>query len=147
MYKGQGAFLRALRPLGLSDQREGYTWLLSDRCGRLRLLFTPGQATALPLFPLLCLDLYRHAYALTYGNDRTAYVEAALPLINWEALSRRYKTVYTAQPPFPNPYYVAAPPQAFSAVSVRAIFSPQKPAVAFTFFSASRLSAPHKQMS
>ena len=68
-----------------------------------RLLFTPGQATALPLFPLLCLDLYRHAYALTYGNDRTAYVEAALPLINWETLSQRYKTVYTAQPPFPNP--------------------------------------------
>lgn len=27
----------------------------------------------------------------------------ALPLINWEALSQRYKTVYTAQPPFPNP--------------------------------------------
>ena len=96
-------FLRALRHLSLSDQREGYTWLLSDRCGRLRLLFTPGQATALPLSPLFCLDLYRHAYALTYGNDRTAYVEAALPLINWEALSQRYKTVYTAQPPFPNP--------------------------------------------
>ena len=96
-------FLRALRHLSLSDQREGYTWLLSDRCGRLRPLFTTGQATALPLFPLLCLDLYRHAYALTYGNDRTAYVEAALPLINWEALSQRYKTVYTAQPPFPNP--------------------------------------------
>ena len=95
--------LRGLRQTSLSDQREGYTWLLSDRCGRLRLLFTPGQATALPLFPLLCLDLYRHAYALTYGNDRTAYVEAALPLINWEALSQRYKIVYTAQPPFPNP--------------------------------------------
>ena len=44
-------FLRALRHLSLSDQREGYTWLLSDRCGRLRLLFTPGQATALPLSP------------------------------------------------------------------------------------------------
>ena len=90
-------FLRARRHLSLSDQ------LLSDRCGGLRLLFTPGQATALPLSPLFCLDLYRHAYALTYGNDRTAYVEAALPLINWEALSQRYKTVYTAQPPFPNP--------------------------------------------
>lgn len=46
-------FLRALRHLSLSDQREGYTWLLSDRCGRLRLLFTPGQATALPLSPLI----------------------------------------------------------------------------------------------
>jgi len=30
---------------------------------------------------------------------------------------------------------------------VRAIFSPQKPAVQSTFFSASRFSAPHKQMS
>lgn len=96
-------FLRALGRLSLSDQREGYTWLLSDRCGRLRLLFTPGQATALPLSPLFCLDLYRHAYALTYGDDRKAYVEAALPLINWDALSRRYRAVFTGQPPFPNP--------------------------------------------
>ena len=96
-------FLRALGQLSLSDRREGYCWLLSDRRGRLQLLFTPGQSTPLPLTPIFCLDLYRHAYALTWGDDRKAYVEAALPLMNWEALSRRYRAVFTGQPPFPNP--------------------------------------------
>lgn len=96
-------FLRSLRRISLADKREGYTWLLSDKCGRLRLLFTLGQATALPLTPVLCLDLYRHAYELTYGDDRAAYMEAVMPLINWDALSRRYGAVFAGQPPFPNP--------------------------------------------
>ena len=76
---------------------------LCDRCGRLRLLFTPGLQTALPLVPILCLDLHRHAYQLTCGDDREAYVNAALPLLNWEILSLRYATVSAGQPPFPNP--------------------------------------------
>ena len=96
-------FLRALRQASLQDTQEGCTWLLCDRCGRLRLLFTPGLQTALPLVPILCLDLHRHAYQLTCGDDREAYVNAALPLLNWEILSLRYATVSAGQPPFPNP--------------------------------------------
>lgn len=95
--------LRGLRQTSLGDRREGYTWILSDSQGRLRLLFTPGQATALPLRPILCLDLYRHAYELTYGDDRAAYIEAVLPLLNWDVLSRRYGAVFAGQPPFPHP--------------------------------------------
>ena len=96
-------FLRSLRKISLSNRREGYAWLLSDKCGKLRLLLTPGQSTALPLAPIVCLDLYRHAYYLTYGDDRPAYVEAVLPLMNWDTLSRRYAAVFAGQPPFPNP--------------------------------------------
>lgn len=96
-------FLRALQRVCLCDKREGYAWLLADRCGKLRLIFTPGQATALPLAPIVCLDLYRHAYELTYGDDRAAYVEAVMPLLNWEVFSRRYAAVFAGQPPFPNP--------------------------------------------
>ena len=96
-------FLRALRLASLQNTQEGCTWLLCDRCGRLRLLFTPGLQTALPLVPILCLDLHRHAYQLTCGDDREAYVNAALPLLNWEILSLRYATVSAGQPPFPNP--------------------------------------------
>ena len=96
-------FLRALRLASLQNTQEGCTWLLCDRCGRLRLLFTPGLQTALPLVPILCLDLHRHAYQLTCGDDREAYVNASLPLLNWEILSLRYATVSDGQPPFPNP--------------------------------------------
>ena len=96
-------FLWALRQASLQDTQEGCTWLLCDRRGRLRLLFTPGLQTALPLVPILCLDLHRHAYQLTWGDDREAYVNASLPLLNWEILSLRYATVSAGQPPFPNP--------------------------------------------
>lgn len=96
-------FLRALRRTCLQDTREGYAWLLSDRCGKLRLLYTPGQQTPLPLTPIFCIDLYRHAYELTYGDDRKAYVTAVLPLLNWDIFSLRYATQFAAQPPFPNP--------------------------------------------
>lgn len=96
-------FLRVLRQTCLQNTREGYAWLLSDRCGKLRLHFTPGQQTPLPLTPIFCIDLYRHAYDLTYGDDCKAYVNAVLPLLNWEVFSLRYATVFAGQPPFPNP--------------------------------------------
>ena len=34
---------------------------------------------------------------------RCAYVNAVLPLLNWEVFSLRYAIVFAGQPPFPNP--------------------------------------------
>lgn len=95
-------FLRVLRNASLANNREGYCWLASDKKGCLQVFFTNGQDTMLPLSPILSLDLYRHAYALTY-DDRQAYVEAAMTLLNWDIMSRRYGAVFAGQPPFPNP--------------------------------------------
>ena len=49
------------------------------------------------------MDLYRHAYALTYGDDRNAYIDAFLTLLNWETASRRYEAVFAREVPWPRP--------------------------------------------
>ena len=57
----------------------------------------------MPLFPLLCLDLWEHAYYLTYQNRRETYVDAWLTLIDWESASSRYGRLRQNRPPYPCP--------------------------------------------
>jgi len=40
--------------------------------------------------PILCCDVWEHAYYLKYQNNRGAYVEAFTKVINWEDVSRRF---------------------------------------------------------
>lgn len=41
--------------------------------------------------PILPLDVWEHAYYLTYQNDRSSYIKAVVEnLINWEAVNARY---------------------------------------------------------
>jgi Fe-Mn family superoxide dismutase len=40
--------------------------------------------------PLLVLDMYEHAYALDYGSDHAAYIDAFFKNIAWDAVEARY---------------------------------------------------------
>jgi Fe-Mn family superoxide dismutase len=42
------------------------------------------------MIPLLNCDMWEHAYAIDYQNDRTSYIEAFLKIINWEVVEKRY---------------------------------------------------------
>jgi len=64
----------------------GWVWLVSHR-GRLRITTTPDAD--LPLrygdTPILCADLWEHAYYLDYHNERERYLEAFFDhLANWD---------------------------------------------------------------
>ncbi|MFR9190156.1 MAG: superoxide dismutase [Anaerotruncus massiliensis (ex Togo et al. 2019)] len=50
----------------------GWAWLACDGDGRLRVLSTGNQDTPLPLGlrPVLCVDVWEHAYYLKYPNLR-----------------------------------------------------------------------------
>jgi Fe-Mn family superoxide dismutase len=39
--------------------------------------------------PLLCLDLWEHAYAGLY-HDKTAYIQSFWKVVNWDFVSLRY---------------------------------------------------------
>jgi len=45
------------------------------------------------IVPLLCIDVWEHAYYLKYQNKRAAYVEAFPKIINWTNVSNRYAMV------------------------------------------------------
>jgi len=94
---------QALKNMAQQKPGSGYVWLAGDTGGSLFVCRTDDQDTPLPLRPLLCLDLWEHAYYLTYQNRREAYVDAWLTLIDWAGASRRYAALRQNLPPYPCP--------------------------------------------
>jgi Fe-Mn family superoxide dismutase len=64
---------------------------LSLHDGGLRISSSTNHTQALALgAPLLVIDMYEHAYAIDYGADHAAYVEAIFKNIAWDAVEARY---------------------------------------------------------
>lgn len=69
----------------------GWVWLALDERNDLQVLSMPnaGNPMTLGMRPLMCLDVWEHAYYLDYQNRRAAYVEAFWPLIDWQYVEYR----------------------------------------------------------
>ncbi len=74
----------------------GWAWLCV-KDGKLEICSTPNQDN--PLMPgvgcsgtpILCIDVWEHAYYLNYQNRRPDYVGAFYNVINWDEVNRRFK--------------------------------------------------------
>lgn len=75
----------------------GWAWLSVSSDGKLFVSGTPNQDN--PLMdvvdkkgtPLLCLDVWEHAYYLQYQNRRADYVDKFWDIVNWDTVSKRFE--------------------------------------------------------
>jgi len=101
---GDLAALRsALKSAALGQFGSGWAWLVRDCEGRLSIQKTANQDTPFPLSPLLCCDVWEHAYYLQYQNRRADYFDAWWCLINWPQVSQSYDDLSGCPLPFPHP--------------------------------------------
>lgn len=73
----------------------GFVWLI-DQNGALKVTQTPNQDN--PLMdvaseqgsPLLCLDVWEHAFYLKYQNRKPEYIEAWWNIVDWTNAGKRF---------------------------------------------------------
>ena len=79
----------------------GWAWLILTDDGILKITTTPNQDCPVMDIvtekgtPLLCIDVWEHAYYLKYQNRRPEYIDAFWNVVNWEFVSQRFNRKIT----------------------------------------------------
>lgn len=91
-------FKAELSAAAINQFGSGYAWLILSN-NQLEIISTPNQDTPIAptVTPLLCIDVWEHAYYLQYQNRRPDYVENWFNLINWSYVGARYMSVAKEQ--------------------------------------------------
>ncbi|MBL7925649.1 MAG: superoxide dismutase [Bacteroidia bacterium] len=89
-------FKQAFKTAALSQFGSGWAWLIQQR-DTLKITTTPNQDN--PRMdvvvkseqgnPLLCIDVWEHAYYLKHQNMRANYIDAFFNVVNWNFISKR----------------------------------------------------------
>lgn len=71
----------------------GWVWLAEDKNGKLCILPTKDADNPMchGLNPIMCIDVWEHAYYLDYKNRRTDFVKEYMNLIDWDKAQSRSK--------------------------------------------------------
>jgi len=87
---------KQLQNAGATRFGSGWSWLIVDGSGKLKVSSTPNQDN--PLMdvaevkgtPIFGIDVWEHAYYLKYQNKRPAYLEAIFNVVDWNAVAERF---------------------------------------------------------
>ena len=77
----------------------GWAWLCVHEGGKLEICSSPNQDN--PLMPevgcggtpIMCLDVWEHAYYLNYQNRRPDYIAAFFKVVNWNVVEAKYEAL------------------------------------------------------
>jgi Fe-Mn family superoxide dismutase len=86
-------FKKQFNEAGTKRFGSGWAWLVRTNEGKLQVTSTPNQDNPLMegLYPIMGNDVWEHAYYLMYQNRRADYLQAWWNVVNWNAVSDRFK--------------------------------------------------------
>ena len=70
----------------------GWVWLAEDKSGKLAIVSeqNAGNPLRYGMKPLMCFDVWEHAYYIDYRNRRADAVAALWDRIDWKVVEERY---------------------------------------------------------
>jgi superoxide dismutase, Fe-Mn family len=70
----------------------GWLWLAKDASGKLQIIpeSNAGNPLTKGLKPILCFDVWEHAYYLDYQNRRAEYVKNLWDILDWNVILKRF---------------------------------------------------------
>lgn len=83
-------FKKEFTAKALAHFGSGWTWLIKDERGYLKIISTQNAQTPLTTNskPLLVCDVWEHAYYIDYRNVRAKYVENFWNIVNWDFVEK-----------------------------------------------------------
>jgi Fe-Mn family superoxide dismutase len=93
------AFKDQFSKAGATRFGSGWVWLISSK-GKLAVTSTPNQDNPLMDIaevkgtPVLCMDVWEHAYYLKYQNRRPDYIQAFWNVVNWKQAAEWYEKTW-----------------------------------------------------
>jgi superoxide dismutase, Fe-Mn family len=87
-----GAFKEQFAQAGITRFGSGWAWLVWNGSD-VAITSTANQDSPIleGMTPILGLDVWEHAYYLTYQNRRPDYIAAWWNVVNWDEVGRRYE--------------------------------------------------------
>jgi Fe-Mn family superoxide dismutase len=87
-------FQAKLKEAGVNQFGSGWSWLVRDGSG-LAVVGTPNQDNPISTgsTPLLGVDVWEHAYYLSYQNRRPDYIDAWWNVVDWGKVAERFSAV------------------------------------------------------
>ena len=88
------AFQRQFADIAVGLFGSGWVWLAEDNKGKLVVVPTKDADNPIRhhLNPLMCIDVWEHAYYLDYQNRRADFIREYMKLIDWDKVASRMTT-------------------------------------------------------
>ena len=87
--------IETLQDLAMGQFGSGWAFLSTDKEGKLYATKAANQNNPLmeegQLTPILCIDVWEHAYYLKYKNLRGDYLKNFFEVLDWEKVSKNYE--------------------------------------------------------